>query len=463
MSRNGVLVLLGIAALAVSLRVAAVELAPKILPYGDELNYIRTAVSLAEGRGHVDTGFGGPERHSVARAAWPPGHPFVLSRFLEPGLARDSPYTVAVLTRLIESQLLLGTLLVLLTAWLGFELFGGRVALVAGGLAAIYPTWVAYSHYLWSENLFGVLLTGGLIALVRGARRASTGLLVLTGLIFGLATLTEEIGLPLAGVCGIWWVLFARGAPRRKRMAQAGLLLAVSVAVVLPWSVRNYRQLGRIVPVATNGWMALREGNTFSAGNWLYFDWSELGWFRATYFGMEDEGERMDFAREQALALIRAEQPAWIFKKLVRNTAQLLSPDSQIFTKLDLGAYGAVPLPVVRLLIVITVLSYVGLFTAGVLGVAATRDPALRVLPLLLTGAVLAIHVVAQSHARYRVPLMGLFMVYGAHAILSGRKELLRSGPWTRLAVALVLAVFFALCVPYALPWKLWLHGVAAG
>ena len=51
-----------------------------------------------------------------------------------------------------------GSLAVLLVYLLGRAWFGHREGLLAAWLCALYPNLIAYSHYLWSEPLFIVLV-----------------------------------------------------------------------------------------------------------------------------------------------------------------------------------------------------------------------------------------------------------------------------------------------------------------
>ena len=104
-------------------------------------------------------------------------------------------------------QVALGTATVALAAALGWLLFGPRVGLAAAVLSAVHPTLVAMSHYLWSETLFTVLLSAGLVALVAGWRRRGIAWALAAGALFGLAGLTREVGL-LVGVAGAGWWLF---------------------------------------------------------------------------------------------------------------------------------------------------------------------------------------------------------------------------------------------------------------
>jgi 4-amino-4-deoxy-L-arabinose transferase-like glycosyltransferase len=104
----------------------------------------------------------------------------------------------------------LGTLLVALIAALGGSWFDRKTGLLAGALAAVDPTLVAYSHYLFAETLFTLLLVAALVGVIRGRDRSSWALSTSTGVLFGVAALTRELAIPIAGMCTLWWIGIAQ-------------------------------------------------------------------------------------------------------------------------------------------------------------------------------------------------------------------------------------------------------------
>jgi hypothetical protein len=432
------------AALAVVLVGAAVRLgALGLLPaqrlVGDERYYLEVAANLAAGRGHLF------ERDGVTHRAFrPPGHPWLLS-FALPGEPAPEPATAP--ARLLALQTLLGSLLVAAAIALGRALFGWREGIAAGLAAALDPTLVAHGHYLWSEPLAALLLSAALAAAVSAEGRASRARAALAGALFGLAALTREVALPICAACALWAVCTSP-APRRSALARAALSLGLAAAVVAPWTLRNARLLGRFVPVATVGAFAAREGNTFSARDWRETELAELKGFRAAYFAIPDEAARLDFARGEAWARIRAEQPLWLAKKLVRTAAELWSPDSYLFLKIARGAYGPLAPGVVRALLVAAVLAYTAVVVFAIAGVAGARGPGRRAFAVLVLGTFFAVHALANSAARFRLPILPLLLVYAGHAALDPAGAWRRATRAARLAAAAALGVFLAVSVP---------------
>ena len=94
---------------------------------------------------------------------------------------------------------------------------------------------------------------------------------------------------------------------------------------------------------------------------------------------------------------------------------------------------------------------------AGVLGIAQAQGAGRRLLPLVVLGCVVAVHVFANATARFRLPWMPLVIVYASHAVFE-RHPLSRNA---LAAVAATLLFFFAVCVPHfrADAERLWRYG----
>jgi 4-amino-4-deoxy-L-arabinose transferase-like glycosyltransferase len=447
------LLLLAVAALALRVYVLERIFPPRIL--GDEMYYVVVASNLAAGRGHI---YG-----ENARALRPPAHAWLLSRVTNPDALMDSERTsrtgrrgvhLGALRPLLAVEVALGTALVLATALLGWGLFDRRTALVAGAMAAVYPTFVAYSHLLWAETLFALLITSALAALVWMERGRVAWPALGVGALFGAAALTREIALPVA-VAAVFWAVLTVDASERRASAFRGVLVLIATAlVVLPWVLRNQAQLGRILPISSVGWIAIGEGNSLDGRQWLRPAAPGRSVFREEVNAISGEVERSEFARKRALETIAEAQPAWIFTKLAHNIPLLLSPDVFHLYKLRNGSYGDVPEVTRRMVAVATVLAYAGVACLGAFGIASARRGNRRLLALLVLGCVLALHVVANANSRFRMPWMPLVIVFAAHAVLGGRSLVTGLRPTERSGAILASAAVIAVCLSYA--WLDW-------
>ena len=439
--RHPVSILLALSLLGGGVRLFVMEQTFPVDLTGDEDYYAAVAVNIAAGRGHT--------YEAASRAFRPPAHPFLLSLVAPDTPSASGEIDDRTLRRFLLVQVALGSVLVLLTGLLGRSLFDARTGVLAAAIVALYPSAIAFSHYLWSEVLFTVLIAGAIVLALRMERSTSPLWPVLAGAVFGAATLCREIALVVAGGFALWRVWCASPGARKQAWSGGALMLVVAVLVVLPWTIRNYRILERVVPVSTIGTFALREGNTFGQGSWLAPDMESLWRFRDLYFSIDDETRRMDVAGDQAHDLILREQPTWIFKKLVRTFSGLLTPDSYLFKKVSRGNYGEVDLRLFRPVLAITVTAFLLVTIAGALGVSNSEKGGRRLLACVLLGAVFAVHLVSNSASRFRLPWMPLVIVYASHAIVS-RRDLwpcLR-GVRRNAATVFILLVLFG-CVPF--------------
>jgi 4-amino-4-deoxy-L-arabinose transferase-like glycosyltransferase len=440
----------GLVALALAggaLRLALAERVHPVRLVGDEVYYAQVAAHLASGEGHLYVG----ALEGEARAWRPPAHPFALSLLLDPERARraDAASDPEQLRTLVRLQVLVGALLVAATALLAAALFDARTGLLAAALAAAYPALVAQSHMLWSEGLFSLAVTLALAAAVRAERSPSPAWVAAAGLGFGIAALARELALGAALAATAWWVARAPRGAGRAAAGRAVLALALVALVVAPWTLRNARVLGRFVPVSTIGWFAAAEGNSLEHPDWLRAGGPEEGRFHAAYFTRRDEVARLDFARAHALERIRAEQPAWILRKTVRNLALLLSPDEVLRTKVRRGAYGDLPPPEIRLLLAAAAPAWIALYTAAALGIAGARENGRRLLALFVLALVAAAHVAANATPRFRLPWLPLLLAYASHALLCGRGLAGRIDRAGAIGAAAALLLLFAVCLPY--------------
>jgi len=187
-----------------------------------------------------------------------PGHPtasFVpLFPLLLAGLDRLGLFTTA--GRMAAQALLGAVVLALLFVWVR-GMAGERAALLATVLAAVVPDFAVYSYLDLSENLSMLFLLVALVMFERAGREQNARWWASTGLALGLAALTREFCLtllvPLAALA------LTRDHTRRG-WSGVGLMAALSVAVVLPWTARNYARFGELIPLTDKGAMSLYVG-----------------------------------------------------------------------------------------------------------------------------------------------------------------------------------------------------------
>jgi len=263
MTNRNRLALAAILVLAALLRVAVIAADDGYSPQNDAFEYDYYAHSIAAGDGYPESGYlrqGGPT------AIRGPGYPYLLGGvYAASGDSRTAG-------RLAGAAL--GVLAVFFVYLIGRRIWGRRVGLIAGALAAVFPPLVLLSRELWSETLFIPLELGAVLCALEFRR--SGGLLrwaAAAGALCGLALLTRNTASPLL-VCIPLGMLVA---PIRLTLASLRaplLVLGVAALVVVPWTVRNLAEFGSFVPVTTSaGITAAGVYNPASFGSGTHGAW----------------------------------------------------------------------------------------------------------------------------------------------------------------------------------------------
>ena len=133
------------------------------------------------------------------------------------------------------------------------HLFGQRIALITGIVAAFYPGLFIYDGWLYTESVYTFLLlvfAYGLYRLQCTGRLPWAGL---SGAALAGASLTRPNGLLYLGLLGIWAVLVLCAKLLPWRTVALGVLIVtvLTVGLVAPWTVRNYQLSHDFIPVAT--------------------------------------------------------------------------------------------------------------------------------------------------------------------------------------------------------------------
>jgi 4-amino-4-deoxy-L-arabinose transferase-like glycosyltransferase len=134
---------------------------------------------------------------------------------------------------------------------------------VAGLALAFFPNQIYFSTLLMSETLFVFLVVGLLLLTVLWTRRGtavSWYQAALLGAFIGLATYVRGEALLLPLLLTAVWLVVAR--PRWRALALGGLALAVTGLMIMPWVVRNAREVGHPVVMSTGS------GRNLFAGHW---------------------------------------------------------------------------------------------------------------------------------------------------------------------------------------------------
>lgn len=418
---------------------------PLHMPANDEIEYLRVAHDLLEGRG-----WSFYEQYRWLRA---PLYPLWLAGSL--WLAGGHVHLAAL------PNILLSVGVVGLVFALTRELAPRRAvapALIAAGMAAVLFTSATFAGLYMSETLFAALFTGFLLTVVRWARSGARGLLApaFAGLLFGLACLTRSAPLIFAPVVMLWmtWIVAVPGgsnvvaAIRRLRLSAflPALVFAGMVALTIaPWTIRNCR--------AYSSCILIESGLSYNL--WAFSEPREsLDEIHRTLEAIPDPAERAAFATERGLERLR-EDPAILWRKLPSNwiVTWTIEPIQDRFLLAD---YRADPPPVVFLgALIFDDLLYLLALCAAVPGVVLMLRRADRaaILCALWPALFVATALITHGETRYRHYFWMLILAYaaiGIHAL--HRAELRLPRPLIGATAAVLVAVLIPLFGWY--PWR---------
>jgi hypothetical protein len=188
----------------------------------------------------------------------------------------------------------LGTIVVLLCAWLGQRFFGRTAGLVAGVGAALWPDLVLWSATMVRDTLCSLAVVGVWWALVSASRRRwlVTACFVFLALVL-LATLRTYLAVAVGAGVAAWLVypIMRRQQPRVVLMGSVGVIVLASLLTITQWSRIDaaehellYRQtttrmetLGRLYRDLPEGQLVLNQPQ-FGPGTTIALTDPRTGW-----------------------------------------------------------------------------------------------------------------------------------------------------------------------------------------
>lgn len=391
--------------LGAAVRIASVLATRDMRLVDDPADYHRLGLSLAHGRGFGDTVLaagGGPTSFR------PPLYPLFLGAVYR--VTGDSVLAARLL------QAMLGAVAVALIGWIAYRLAGRTVALLATGIAAVYPPLVLVGSSLLSESLSLPLELAGVAAALEYRRDHQRRWLVLAGVAGGLGVLARPVSavFVLAFAFLVW--------DRRPRLSLRALAAPVAVGIVaivtvVPWLVRDYARFDRFVPVSTLDGFVVAGVYNHDADT----DPDHPGVFRVPiavpalaplFSDMRlDEVELSSRLKDAGVDYVRA-HPAYVGEVVAWNTARLFDLTGPGFvreTAASLGIRERAADIWFASYVLVAVTAVIGLFTT-----AARRVPrALWAVPLLVVAGTVA----TLGTARYRSPVEPFLVLLAAMAI----------------------------------------------
>ena len=153
---------------------------------------------------------------------------------------------------------LLGATTAVLVFRIGTRFLSLNRARVAGAITALHPGLILYTGLTMTELLASFLI---ILILYVGTKFGGWRGAVLAGVLVGLGTLVR----PPILLCAVLLAVVVGGA-LRERALKTGVVVALAVLTVLPWSFRNCRVMDGCAFVSTNGGWNLAIGALTETG-----------------------------------------------------------------------------------------------------------------------------------------------------------------------------------------------------
>ncbi len=326
---------------------------------------------------------------------------------------------------------------------------------IAALLTALNYTLAMRATELLTETLFLFLLSI-LLWLLVGSARTHWVAAGAAGVVLALLCLTRSVGLVLLPLGGLW--LLAAGLPQLRAALQSGvwrgvvqallpavLFGAATLAVLAPWTARNYLEYGGLIVIDTTG----------AENLWLDNDPQGREAVKQQLYALgEDRLLRQQLGSQNGIAAIR-EHPAWFWAKVQREALLVFALE---YTD-DMRERQAIWVPPaevwVRLLLGDAL--WLGVLLGGLAALCAPhpctrpRPPDPRWLLGLWGAYIVLTMLIFHVELRYRLPLLPVLIAYTAMLLT----RMLRPRYLSAVAVGLALIVVLAHRPYPVLAWQL--------
>ncbi|HEU4325894.1 MAG TPA: tetratricopeptide repeat protein [Roseiflexaceae bacterium] len=375
----------------------------------------------------------------------PPLHVLFFALWLKIALWLGQPQLGVALVQ--AAQVVLSLLMVPIGYGVARRMFASRAAglLFAGFLSCWFPL-VEQPTVLFSELLYLLLFLLHVWLLLRYDETGRLRELALSGLALGAAALTRSPALYSVAFVGLW--LLARLWDKRRDTADGSwrallgsvrpvlgswlVVLVCCLAVVLPWTMRNYLVYQRLIPIDTLGQINL----------WLDLDAVAKRNEHIETLRRMPQADRAGYAMERAREIL-AEDPLKPFRGMWPTFQHIWKAQFVEDYYVKQSFFGR-PLRPVASLGLLGDLIWLVFTVAGLIGLVGPLREGLRHRLFVLAWVGYSLLTVLLFHVepRYLVPLWTLIGLYGAGAL--ARLPALRRARPALVAVLLPLAATIA-------------------
>jgi hypothetical protein len=362
-------------------------------------------------------------------------------------------------------QTFLAAMLVPLTYFLARRLFPDKekAARISAWIITLYPLLVVYPLSLATENLFFVLISGSLLALliardnlqeleVRQRRifqfMVNSRWFILAGILLGLTCLTRSVA-QIFVILATGWVWFILKERRR-----ALLVLSSAVLVISPWVIRNsilYKQI---------------TGIESALGYNLYLGYHPLGTGTFQYpqsldlMTMMDDAEREKIGINKALGFIK-DDPVRILNLFIFRAEYFFGLERRAITYFySNNFFGYIPAPLLGCVYILFCLPFMLISSMGVLGMGLTPwTKGTLLIPFFLTGYI-APHLLIIAEDRFHLATIPLLSILASQCWTQGWNSIRKHWEGTKIGKVILILCSIAILL-LSLNWglELWRNG----
>lgn len=288
------------------------------VPFQNEVGNVASA--LAEGRGFCCL-----FRQATGPTAWlSPVYPLLVACIFK----LFGTFTLRSLYAAVSLNCIFSALATFPVFYAGRRIAGATTAVIAGWIWAIFPAGIVLPfQWIWDTSLsvlLAAVLLWSTIKLKASVRQRD---FALYGLLWGIALLTNPaLGAVLPFLIG--WLLYQSRGNGKLQLRLGLVALGVICLTCLPWTIRNYAQFDRVIPLRSNF------PYEFWSGNNEIFDESSHKVNRITRYEQVHlyaelgENEFLQEKMEQALDFVSAHPALYARLFVQRIIATWLGTDS---------------------------------------------------------------------------------------------------------------------------------------
>ncbi len=296
-------------------------------------------------------------------------------------------------------QIIISSLSCILVYFLSKAVMDKNTARISAFMTAIYPFFIFFTGFVLTETLFVFLLLLSIYFLQLTKKVPSIKNVIITGVLFGISILCRPstavliLGFLISLLFPFLWVGW------HNRFKIVGIMTAIAILTISPWSIRNFYHFRKFVPLTTMTGASFWEGNNpYSLGGPCQY-WPEE-------VQKLSEVERDRYLTKATIRVIK-NNPSRFIKLMGLKFIRFwnIIPNYEGFSS--------------ALYKLISLFSYVPVLITAIYGIFLTR----RVWRNFLLFYILFLsftfgHMLFVSSIRYRIPIMPFLIIFSAYGII---------------------------------------------